>query len=70
MAADQIDGQRNNKSQKQAVNGNGRCAWINADDQGQADDEFQEGNRNGNQIDRNFREKAVSVNNFGKIRRR
>ena len=68
MAADQIDGRRGDKSQKQAANDNGRWAWINSDDKGEPDNEFEKRDDNGNKVDGNFRKKVVSINKFGEIR--
>ena len=68
MAADQIDGQDRDKSQKQGVNDNGRWAWIKADDKSKSGNEFQKGDDDSNQVDEHFRKKVISVNDFSKIR--
>jgi hypothetical protein len=67
MAAEQIDGQHRYKSQKQRINDNGRGAWIKADDKAKSGKEFEKWQHDGNQVDKNPREKIISVNNFGKI---
>ena len=67
MAADQIDGQRDDKSQQQPVDDNGRWAWIKADDKSRSGNEFYKRDDNGNQVDKNLREKVISVNNIGKF---
>ena len=68
MAADQVDGRRGDKSQKQDVNDNGRRAWIKAHNEGASANEFQKRDDNGNQVDENIRKKVISVNNSGEIR--
>ena len=69
MAADQIDGRRGDKSQKQAANDNGRWAWIKADDKRKTGNKFRKRDDDCNQVNEHFRKKAISVYDFGKIRR-
>ena len=67
MAADQIKGQRDDIRHKQRIDDDGSGARIKADNQRQSGDQFQKGNNNGNQIDRNRWKKVISVNNLGKF---
>lgn len=70
MAADQIKGQRDDIRREQRIDDDGSGARIKTDNQRQSGDQFQKGNNNGNQIDRNRWKKVISVYNFGKLGRR